>query len=212
MIAKEGARIIIPLVIIAMLTMYLGDRLDSYFLTILSGVAFFGLVFSLYFFRDPERVTPEDSAAFVAPADGTIVDIRAVEDPFVGVGRKISIFMSPLSVHVNRAPCDGVIRQIEHKSGKFLSAFKPEASFENEQCRMTLEKDGRKVVVTQISGFFARRIVSRVKVGQSLIKGERFGLIMFGSRVEIIVPENLKITVQPGEKVKAGETVIGAIV
>lgn len=212
MIAKEGVRIVIPLLIITLLAMYLGGRLDSYFLTILSWVALFGLIFSMYFFRDPERVTPEDSAAFVAPADGEIVDIRTVADPFVGTGRKISIFMSPLSVHVNRAPCNGVIRHIEHKSGKFLSAFKPEASFENEQCRMTLENDGLKVVVTQISGFFARRIVSRVKVGQSLVKGERFGMIMFGSRVEIIVPENLRIIAKPGEKVRAGETVIGAIV
>jgi phosphatidylserine decarboxylase len=212
MIAPEGTRVVIPLIIIGILAMYLGGRLDSMALTVLSWLALVGLIFSMFFFRDPERLTPADPAAITASADGEIVEIREIDDPFVGAGRKISIFMSPLSVHVNRAPCDGIIRNIEHKSGKFLSAFKPEASFENEQCRLTLEKDGLKVVVTQISGFFARRIVTRVKVGQSLTKGERFGMIMFGSRVEMIVPRSYKINIQLGEKVRAGETVLGEIV
>ncbi|MFH1214270.1 MAG: phosphatidylserine decarboxylase family protein [Candidatus Neomarinimicrobiota bacterium] len=211
MIAKEGARIIVPALIIAMLTMYLGVLLNARIFMILFWVALFIFVFSIYFFRDPERVAPADATVLIAPADGEIVLIQAVSDPFVGDGQKVAIFMSPLSVHVNRAPCDGVVRQIEHKNGKFLSAFKPEASFENEQCRMTLENNALKVVVTQISGFFARRIVSRVAVGQSLLKGERFGMIMFGSRVEIIVPRQLKITARLGQKVRAGETVIGEI-
>lgn len=209
MIAREGARIIIPSLIIAMLCMYLGQYFDSSVLMILSWIALFMLMFTIFFFRDPERVTPDNFKALIAPADGKIVEICEVEDSFVGAGRKIAIFMSPLSVHVNRAPCEGIVRHIERKSGKFLSAFKPEASFENEQCRLTLEKDDLKVVVTQIAGFFARRIVSRAKVGQTLQKGERFGLIMFGSRVELIVPQNIKITVGVGKKVKAGETVIG---
>ncbi len=212
MIAKEGARLIIPLLIIAMLAMYFGKELESGALTILSWVALGGLGFAMYFFRDPERTTPDNSAAFIAPADGKIVDICDVDDPFVGAGRKIAIFMSPLDVHVNRAPYDGVVRQIEHKSGQFLSAFKPEASFENEQSRMALENDDLKFVVIQISGFFARRIVSRVKSGTNLAKGERYGLIMFGSRVEVIVPRDFKISANLGDKVRAGETVIGEVI
>lgn len=211
MIAKEGARLIVPTLIIAMLAMFLGNRYELLALKIVFWLAMFCCVFCIYFFRDPERVTPQNPNLLIAPADGKIVEVKEIADPFVGDGRRIAIFMSPLNVHVNRAPCDGVIRQIEHKKGKFLSAFKPEASFENEQCRMSLAAHDRKIVVTQIAGCFARRIVSRVKVDQSLMSGERFGLIMFGSRVEVIVPRNYKITVSIGEKVKAGETIIGEL-
>lgn len=211
MIAREGVRIIIPLLIITVLALYLGGRLDSILLAGLGWAALFGSAFSLYFFRDPERIIPGNPAVFLAPADGKIVDICEVDDPFVGAGRKVAIFMSPLDVHINRAPYDGIVRHIEPKSGKFLSAFKPEASFENEQCRLTFENNGFKFVVIQISGVFARRIITRAEVGQSLTKGERFGMIMFGSRVEIIVPQNVKITAKLGEKVKGGETVLGEV-
>jgi len=211
MIAKEGARLIIPAMIIAILAMYLGNRFDSLALKMLFWIALFGCAFSVYFFRDPERITPENPKTLIAPADGQVVEICEIEDPFVGRGRKIAIFMSPFNVHINRAPYAGIVRQIEHKKGKFLAAFKPEAGFENEQCRMTIETPTLKVAVTQIAGFFARRIVSRVAIGQTLTRGERFGLIMFGSRVEVIVPHNLKVTVAIGIKVKAGETIIGEL-
>ncbi|HPC35570.1 MAG TPA: phosphatidylserine decarboxylase family protein [Candidatus Marinimicrobia bacterium] len=209
MIARESQRLIIPMLIVAILAMFLGKLFDLGILIVISGLALFAMIFTLYFFRDPERIIPPDPALLVAPADGKIVEICDVDDPFVGSGRRIAIFMSLFNVHINRAPYSGVVRQIDHKNGKFHSAFKPEAATENEQCRITMEKDNLKIAVTQIAGFFARRIISRVKVGQNLEKGERLGLIMFGSRVELIIPRTVKINICPGAKVKAGETVIG---
>ncbi|HQC61790.1 MAG TPA: phosphatidylserine decarboxylase [Candidatus Marinimicrobia bacterium] len=211
MIAKESLRLIIPMLIVAVLAIFLAKYFDLGIMMVLFWVTLVSIIFTLYFFRDPERITPQNPAFLIAPADGKVVGISEVNDPFVGGGIKIAIFMSPFDVHINRAPYSGIIRQIEHKCGKFHSAFKPEAAIENEQCRITMEKDNLKLAVTQIAGFCARRIISRVKVSQNLEKGERFGLIMFGSRVELIIPSKLKINICPGAKVKAGETVIGEI-
>jgi len=168
-------------------------------------------LFMFYFFRDPERVTVSEGDAFYSPADGKIIVItEATEDEILHEkALKISIFMSPLNVHVNRAPCDGIVREVKHYPGKFLSAFKDEASVVNEHITMLLENElhGR-IVVKQIAGYVARRAVCRVKPGDALKQGQRYGIIKFSSRLDIFLPLNTKVKVKLDDKVKAGETVL----
>ncbi|MBZ0157732.1 MAG: phosphatidylserine decarboxylase family protein [Alphaproteobacteria bacterium] len=174
-------------------------------------VPFLLTLFMGYFFRDPERSIPGGEEAFVSPADGRIIQIRPVEEAQYLKGRavEISIFMSPLNVHVNRAPCDGVVEAVVHSPGKFLSAFKPEASLCNENIVMLLKGKECRVLVRQVAGAIARRAVCRVRAGHSLKKGERYGIIKFSSRLDVFLPENTVITVQVGDKVRAGETILG---
>lgn len=168
-------------------------------------------LFMVYFFRDPERTTPGGENIFVSPADGKVILIRKVsEDKFLKEDAvEISIFMSPLDVHVNRAPYDGVVEEVVHTPGKFLSAFKHEASLQNENIAMLLATKHGKLLVRQVAGFLARRAVCRVKKGDTLQKGERYGIIKFSSRLDIYLPKEVQIKVKLGDKVKAGETVIG---
>lgn len=170
-------------------------------------------LFMAYFFRDPERTIPGGENIFVAPADGKVILIQEVyEDKFLkGDAIEISIFMSPLNVHVNRAPYDGVVESVVHTQGKFLSAFKHEASLQNENIAMLLGTKHGRILVRQVAGFIARRAVCRVKPGDSLKKGDRYGIIKFSSRLDIYLPRGTKVKVKSGEKVKAGETVIGEV-
>ena len=168
-------------------------------------------LFMVYFFRDPERHIPEGENVLVSPADGKIILIQKVsEDKFLkGDAVEVSIFMSPLDVHVNRAPCDGVVEGVVHTSGRFLSAFKHEASLQNENIAMLLTTKYGKILVRQVAGFLARRAVCRVKTGDSLQKGERYGIIKFSSRLDIYLPKEVQVRVKLGDRVRAGETVIG---
>jgi|WetSurMetagenome_2_1015567.scaffolds.fasta_scaffold00050_53 phosphatidylserine decarboxylase len=170
-------------------------------------------LFMAYFFRDPERKIPEGDAIFVSPADGKVIVLQhADESVFINEKTlKISIFMSPLNVHVNRAPCDGIVDQVVHTSGRFLAAFKPEASIENENIAMVLDTRFGKIVVRQIAGSIARRAVCRVNPGDKLQKGERYGLIKFSSRVDLFLPAATVPSVKLGDTVTAGESVIGHI-
>lgn len=170
-------------------------------------------LFMAYFFRDPERLIPVGENIFVSPADGKVILIQDVrEDKFIkGDAIEISIFMSPLNVHVNRAPYDGVVESVVHTRGKFLSAFKHEASLQNENIAMLLSTKHGRILVRQVAGFIARRAVCRVKPGDSLKKGDRYGIIKFSSRLDIYLPRGTKVKVKLGEKVKAGETVIGEV-
>ncbi len=182
-------------------------------------------LFMAYFFRDPERGIPEGENIFVSPADGKVILIspNPAIPPLLREGEgegnasgaggfiEISIFMSPLDVHVNRAPCDGVVEEVVHTPGKFLSAFKHEASLRNENIAMVLRSKHGKVLVRQVAGFLARRAVCRVKPGDSLRKGERYGIIKFSSRLDVYLPRNARVTVRLGEKVKAGQTIVGEI-
>jgi phosphatidylserine decarboxylase len=170
-------------------------------------------LFMISFFRDPERRVPEEDDVFVSPADGKVILIQKVfEQTFLkGDAIEVSIFMSPLNVHVNRAPSDGVVDSVVHTRGKFLSAFKHEASLQNENIAMVLDTKYGKVLVRQVAGFLARRAVCRVKPGDSLKKGGRYGIIKFSSRLDIYLPQNTKISVKLGDRVKAGQTVIGEI-
>ncbi len=169
-------------------------------------------VFFLYFFRDPERIPPADPYAVVAPADGKIITVRKSSESLCSSEHtEISIFMSAFNVHVNRSPFDGIVKEIIHIPGKFFSAFKEKAYRENEYIKLTLETPYGNIVLRQVAGYIARRAVCWVKEGESLKKGQRFGMIKFSSRVDICLPANFKVTVKEGDKVKAGKTIIASV-
>jgi phosphatidylserine decarboxylase len=168
--------------------------------------------FMTYFFRDPERTPPAVPDAVLAPADGRVVDVRTdVHDPFVGPARQVSIFLSPLDVHVNRAPIDGRVVSVDHRPGAFLPAYRADASVKNEQTAVSLEGPSGRVVMRQIAGVLARRIVCRVRPGDVLRGGERYGMIKFGSRMDVVMPAAARLSVSVGDRVRAGETVLGVL-
>lgn len=165
--------------------------------------------FSGHFFRDPERVTPTAPGLAVSPADGKVVKIQAMPDPFTGEMRQcVCIFMNVFSVHVNRSPVAGRITAIAYHPGKFLNAAWDKASTDNERCAYALAGDEGDFSMVQIAGLIARRIVSRVREGENLERGERFGLIRFGSRVDLYLPADYAPTVGVGQTVAAGQTVV----
>ncbi len=168
-------------------------------------------VFIVYFFRNPERSVPDDPNAVIAPADGKIVFIgNARESHLDAEMLKISIFMSVFNVHVNRAPCSGKVVDTFYKHGKFLDARDDRATFENEQSGIILEMSkGAKIVFVQVAGLIARRIVSYPAVGDGLSRGERYGLIRFGSRVDVYLPKNADVNVALNDKTVAGQTILG---
>lgn len=167
-------------------------------------------LFMLYFFRDPERDVPDGKDLFVSPADGKVILITETHeaDHLCADIKKISIFMSPFNVHVNRAPCDGKVKRVKHTSGSFCAAYSDEASVRNENIAMVLETRYGDVLVRQVAGFLARRAVCRRKKGDVLKRGERYGIIKFSSRLDIYLPKEVDIKVKLKDKVKAGETVI----
>ena len=166
----------------------------------------------LMFFRDPERVAEGGEGAIVAPADGKVVFAGPVDkrDPLApDSGLRISIFMSPLNVHVNRMPAAGTVRDIRYNKGKFEAAFNEKASDVNESSAMLVKtRSGLDMVVIQIAGWLARRIVCKVAPGNGLERGDRFGLIMFGSRVDVYLPDTVTIIARIGQRVAAGQSVI----
>jgi len=167
------------------------------------------------FFRDPERTPPSGSDLIVSPADGRVVSIASVSgDPLLGgLATRISIFLSPLDVHINRTPVEGRIDQIRYQRGRFVAAYKDEASERNEQNVLSIiDPRGRKLAVVQVAGVLARRIICRVQKGEWLERGARFGLIMFGSRTDLHLPSHCRIEVVEGQKVRGGETIIGRFV
>jgi phosphatidylserine decarboxylase len=176
-------------------------------------IPFILLSFMIFFFRDPERKTPSDDSNFTSPADGRVILIQNVhEDKFLKAEAiEISIFMSPLNVHVNRSPYNGLVKDVVYAQGKFFSAFKPEASLQNENISLTLDTKKGMILIRQIAGFIARRAVCRVKKGETLKKGERFGIIKFSSRVDIYLPKETTVKIKLGQKVRGGETIIGEI-
>ncbi|PLX51442.1 MAG: phosphatidylserine decarboxylase family protein [Desulfobulbaceae bacterium] len=181
-----------------------------YPVAVLAGALF--TLFSLYFFRDPERVAPSDPAALTSPADGKVIVVEKILDErFLQTqAYKVSIFMNVFNVHVNRMPAAGMVEDVIYSPGKFYSADTAKGGLENEYCTTILatEQDQR-YAVTQIAGLIARRIVCWAEKGDFFAKGQRFGLIRFGSRVDLYLPLDSRIEVEKGQKVKAGETVIG---
>jgi phosphatidylserine decarboxylase len=171
-------------------------------------------LFVTAFFRNPERVIPQNPRAVVSPADGTVIDIREVtEENFLKEKViRISVFMSVFNVHVNRVPVGGRAVSISYLPGKFFVASLDKASSENERNAIMIEtKDGTRILVVQIAGIVARRIVCYVREGDTMEKGKRFGLIRFGSRLDLYLPVGAEITVGVGEKVRGGETIMGVL-
>ena len=207
-IAKEGYPLIFTPLILALLAFLAGWMALGIILGLV-GIAIAG------FFRDPERQAPVGEGLVVSPADGKVVTIAGVKgDPlFLGSATRVSIFLSPLDVHINRTPVEGKIAKITYQPGKFLAAYKEEAAQRNEQNALSIvDSKGRTWGVVQIAGVMARRIICRAKPGDQLARGERFGLIMFGSRTDTYLPEGCRIEVTEGQRVKGGETVLARFV
>ena len=197
---KEGYWYGLPLALAALGSFALGLRWAGAAFLILTALI-------LNFFRDPERVPPADPSAVVSPADGRVVQI-VEEEPGGRPGRRVSIFMSPLDVHVNRAPFAGTITSVEYHRGSFGMASGEKASAENEQNVFTLETAAGRMVVRQIAGLLARRIVFWKRVGDRLERGERVGLIKFGSRVDVVLEPGVELRVSIGDRVRAGASIL----
>jgi phosphatidylserine decarboxylase len=166
---------------------------------------------SLGFFRDPEREVPVLTRAVLSPADGRVTDIADALDPFVGPAIRVSIFLSPLDVHVNRAPLAGLVVGTTYTTGKFIAAYKGDAGEINERCSVHLQGEHARVTVTQIAGVLARRIVCRVEAGDKLEAGQRFGMIRFGSRTDCSMPRGTDVRVRVGDRVRGGVSVLGVL-
>lgn len=169
--------------------------------------------FTAFFFRNPNRVSPEGAKLVLSPADGKVMSVSEVEEPDLIKGKawKVTIFLSIFNVHINRSPVYGKVMYIKYKEGKFLPAFKSHASDLNERNTVGIESSHGRLVVRQITGFIARRIVCRVNTGDTLNAGERFGMIKFGSCTEVYVPISFCVKAKAGEKVKGGVSIIGTI-
>jgi phosphatidylserine decarboxylase len=164
------------------------------------------------FFRDPERRIPSGEELVVAPADGKVVSIADISghSRFPDAVARVSIFLSPLDVHINRMPVGGRIDQVEYKPGKFIAAYKDDASEQNEQNSLNvIDEKQRSFGVVQVAGVVARRIVCAVKPGDVLRRGDRFGMIMFGSRTDLYLPRGCRLEIRDGQRVKGGETIVG---
>ena len=168
------------------------------------------LIFSMFFFRDPDRTPPSKDNVVLSPADGTVLFVKEVfGDKYVkGKALQISIFMSPLNVHVNRIPISGKIEYLKYFEGKYIAAFEDKASEDNERAEFGIMSKFGKVFFTQVAGFVARRIVYEIKEGDEVTAGERFGMIKFGSRSDIVVPYEWLVKVKKEDNVKGGETIL----
>ena len=173
----------------------------------LGGILIFLGIFVMFFFRDPQRTPPPDPDTIVSPADGRVMEV--VEESLNGKpGRRISVFLSIFDVHVNRSPVAGRITAIEYRTGKFYAAMRGRASAENEQNSFHIQSDRGEVVFKQIAGWIARRIICWKAVGDSVVRGERVGMIRFGSRTDIWLPEGVEVQVQPGQHVAGGTSIL----
>ncbi len=177
---------------------------------ILIAVPLLFLIFSFYFFRDPDRTSPGNENIIVSPADGKVLLVKdVIDNKYINdKARQISIFMSPLNVHVNRIPVDGKLEYLKYYKGKYLAAFEDKASEKNERAEFGIEGKYGKVFFTQVAGFIARRIIYTIQPGDNVKMGERFGMIKFGSRVDVVVSEKWRPKVKKGEHLKAGESIL----
>lgn len=193
--------------LLIILTFFIENHWLKVAILIITAVILLG---TLNFFRDPERKVPSKKGIIVSPADGKIIITKNnVVNEFVGKNcNLISIFMSPLDVHVNRIPITGKVEYLKYYEGKFLAAFDDKASENNERMEIGLVSDEGKIFFTQVAGFLARRIITELEIGDSVKIGERFGMIKFGSRVDVFVPENWTPVAKLNESVTAGETIL----
>jgi len=211
MIAKDGVPIIIGTGVIVVILGTLAQYFDSIVMEVFAFIFTGIFVFHFFFFRDPERQSPQGDNLIIAPADGTIINIDEVEENEYLNERvqRVSIFMSVFNVHVNRIPLQGEVEYLDYAKGRFKAAFANDAADVNERTVIGINSSHGKLMFKQIAGLIARRIVYHIKKGDKVSKGKRFGLIKYGSRVDLYFPLSVKINVKLKEKVRSGSTVIG---
>lgn len=215
MIAREGYTIIAVTAVLAVALVALGTWWGGWGRPAAAVVAVGMLGFTLYFFRDPARTPPAaavEGDLLVAPADGRVVEVVEEPEPLYldGPAQRVSIFLSPLDVHVNRIPATGTVEYVRYRPGDYLVAWHPKASEKNERSEIGLRHaNGTRVLFKQIAGAVARRIVYHVQQGDAVTAGDRFGIVKFGSRMDVLVPLHVALQVEEGETVRAGETVLG---
>jgi phosphatidylserine decarboxylase len=204
---REALKIVLPIVMAAFIAWLCFPALWA---KIAFGLLLALAAFALFFFRDPKRVIPADPRDIVAGADGRVVGIEEIAETPLGIGRtkRVAIFLSVMDVHINRMPVEGTVEVTKYQKGLFLDVRHPECSIRNENLAWHIRTPRGPVVVRQIAGLIARRIVAWAKVGDALSKGQRFGMIRFGSRTEIYLPLECEITVQLGDYVYGGSSVI----
>lgn len=214
-LAREGFLIIASVLVLAALFLLAGWWLGGIVGTVLVVVGLVSLGFTLWFFRDPLRFPPEGANTLIlSPADGKVIEIVEEHEPlfFKTTARRLSIFLSPLNVHVNRIPIDGVVEYENYYSGEYLVAWHPKASEKNERSEVGMRHpNGMPILFKQIAGAVARRIVCYAKVGEEYEAGDRYGIVKFGSRMDVIVPLGVPFDVEIGQRVVGGETVLGRI-
>ena len=207
-IAREGYPLILATASFTILAFVLAGKPIGIFLLLVT-LAVTG------FFRDPDRLIPSGEGLIVSPADGRVVSIVSIkpDSNSSAAATRVSIFLSPLDVHINRIPITGNVQEVNYQRGQFIAAYKEEASSRNEQNTVELaDERGRRLQVVQVAGVVARRIISRLHQGQQVHRGERFGLIMFGSRTDTYLPGDCKIEVAEGQRVRGGETILARFV
>ena len=204
-IAMPGVKYVVAAILVTGVFFYLGCLKTG-------GLALLLALFVTWFFRDPERMVPEGSDLLVSPADGKVIVVQPIarseymDEPC----RKVSIFMNVFNVHVNRIPFSGMIEKVQYHPGKFVNASFDKASVHNERNALVIRTDnGRRYVCVQIAGLVARRIVNCVKIREHVHRGDRYGMIQFGSRLDLYLPMDFEIFVNPGDKISAGSSVIG---
>lgn len=211
MFTKYGYNTIGIVSIIVFVLIAIGILVNNNFIRIpLILIAVLLIIFTLNFFRDPDRSTPDKNNIVVSPADGRVLFVKdVIDDKFIkGKAKMVSIFMSPLNVHVNRIPISGKVEYLKYIQGDYIAAFEDKASERNERNEIGITSSVGKVLFIQIAGFVARRIICDLKVGDQVNIGNRFGMIKFGSRVDIIVPVQWQVKVNKDDKVTAGETIL----
>jgi phosphatidylserine decarboxylase len=205
-VAAEGWPFILPLAAVTPLLFIVGWKNTGYAVLVLT-------LFVLFFFRDPDRTVPHGKDVVVSPADGRVIVVKDIYEPdyLKQDVKQISIFLSVFNVHVNRAPIGGTIETVKYNPGKFHVASVDKASLDNEQTAMVISDGKNKILVKQIAGLIARRIVCYAKPGDTIKVGERYGLIRFGSRVDLFLPKNTDLMVKVGDRIKGSRDVIGVI-
>lgn len=214
MLAKEGFSTIIIVFIFSIFTGYAVTFAPAWIGYIIYPILFALCALVLYFFRDPDRVTPNDPNLLISPADGKVVLIQKVEENeyMYAPATQISIFLSPLNVHVNRNPLSGLLEYLTYFPGKYLMAWEDDASEMNERAHFGVKhENGTKILYKQITGFLARRIEYHVKEGDQLKAGERFGIMKFGSRMDVLIPDHCEIKVKKGDVTIAGESILAIL-
>jgi phosphatidylserine decarboxylase len=208
--APEGRKILSILLIITSGLLFISLFTNIVLLPIIAGISSLLLVFSLNFFRDPDRKIPEGDNIIISPADGKVTAVRTINDPDVGENSKlVSIFLNVFDVHANRVPISGKVISINRKDGQFVSAFRHDAADVNEQTTTLFDTSLGAVKVKQIAGLIARRILCYAKSGEKMEKGDRLGFIMFGSRTDVIFPPFVNVLVKVGQRIVGTETIIG---